>query len=146
MELATAMQERTDIIVVLNVNCCTRWIHGHQTALVGHSLGNELKVNDGRTGLADSGTFIEVDYVKNVGSVGTRTWLSETEDALRSALRKAGKEGRPRVIFVPTEFYGFPPDSCVWLEFVGAEVMNNRRTTRLMEERESGRAKRRFYS
>ncbi len=145
MELVTAMQERTKIIVVLNVNYGYQSIHGHQKALVGQSLGNEFKVRDEKTGLLDRGAFIEVDYVKNAESVGARAWLAETEDSVRSALREARNEDCPCVIVVPTEKYRYAPDSGVWWEVVGAEVTNDPRTAQLVAERESGRTKQRFY-
>lgn len=145
MELVTAMQERTKIIVVLNVNYGYQSIHGHQKALVGQSLGNEFKVRDEKTGLLDRGAFIEVDYVKNAESVGARAWLAETEDSVRSALREARNEDCPCVIVVPTEKYRYAPDSGVWWEVVGAEVTNDPRTAQLVAERESGRIKQRFY-
>ena len=53
MELVTAMQEQTKITVILNVKYGYQSIHGHQKALVGHSLGNEFKVRDKTSGLLD---------------------------------------------------------------------------------------------
>ena len=43
LELVTAMQERTKITVILNVNYGYQSIHGHQKALVGHSWATNLK-------------------------------------------------------------------------------------------------------
>ena len=145
MELVTAMQERTKITIVLNVNYGYQSIHGHQKALVGHSLGNEFKVRDEKTGLLDEGEFVQVDYVKNAESIGARAWLAETESEVRSALREARSENRPCVIVVPTEKYRSPPGSGVWWEVVGAEVTNDRKTAQLVAEREDGRSKQRFY-
>ena len=145
MELVTAMQERTKITVVLNVNYGFQSIHGHQKALVGHSLGNEFKLRDTDSGLLDRGEFIEVDYVRNAESVGARAWLAETDCAIRAALREARDESRPCVIVVPTEMYRFPPDSGVWWDVVGADVTNDPKTAQLVEEREAGRVRQRFY-
>ncbi len=145
MELVTAMQERTKITIVLNVNYGFQSIHGHQRALVGYSLGNEFKLRDTDSGLLDMGEFIEVDYVKNAESVGARAWLAETDGAIRSALREARDETRPCVIVVPTEKYRFPPDSGVWWDVVGADVTNDPKTAQLVEEREAGRVRQRFY-
>ncbi|MCP4385116.1 MAG: 3D-(3,5/4)-trihydroxycyclohexane-1,2-dione acylhydrolase (decyclizing) [Hyphomicrobiales bacterium] len=145
MELVTAMQERTKITVVLNVNYGYQSIHGHQKALVGHSLGNEFKVRDPDSGLLDKGAFIEVDYVKNAESVGVKAWFAQSEDEIRAALRTARNEDGPCMIVVPTEKYRSPPDSGVWWEVVGAEVTNDRRTSQLVAEREDGRTKQRFY-
>ena len=145
MELVTSMQERTKITVILNVNYGYQSIHGHQKALVGHSLGNEFKVRDTASGVLDRGNFIEVDYVKNAESVGLRAWLASTEDELRLAIAEAREEEGSSMIVVPTEKYRFPPGSGVWWEVVGAEVTNDLKTKALVEEREAGRIKQRYY-
>ena len=80
MELVTAVQERTKITVVLNVNYGYQSIHGHQRNYVGHSLGNEFKIRANSTGLIDDGEFIEIDYVKNAESVGVRAWCARTAE------------------------------------------------------------------
>lgn len=145
MELVTAMQERTKITVILNVNYGYQSIHGHQKALVGHSLGNEFKIRDKETGLLDKGKFIEVDYSKNAESVGVKTWVATTEQEIRAALSEAREETSSCMIIVPTEKYRFPPGSGVWWEVVGAEVTDDPKTQELVAEREAGRVKQRFY-
>jgi 3D-(3,5/4)-trihydroxycyclohexane-1,2-dione acylhydrolase (decyclizing) len=145
LELITAVQERAKITVVLNVNNGYQSIHGHQKALVGHSLGNEFKIRDEASGLLDKGAFVQVDYVKNAESLGVKAWLAENEDDVRAALRAARAEDGPCMIVVPTERYRFPPGSDVWWEVVGAEVTGDSRTRELVAEREAGRAKQRFY-
>lgn len=145
MELVTALQERAKITIVLNVNYGYQSIHGHQKALVGHSLGNEFKIRDRQTGLIDDGEFIEVDYAKNAESVGARTWSVANTEELRQALQDARQESRSCVIVVPTEKYRFPPPSNVWWEVVGAEVTNDPVTKELVDAREAGRVKQRFY-
>ena len=146
MELVTAMQERTKVTVVLNVNHGFQSIHGHQKALVGHSLGNEFRVRDPKSGMLDDGPFVEVDYVKNAQSVGLRAWLANTEQEVRDALAAARNETRSCMIVVETEMYRFTPDSGVWWEVVGAEVTGDPETRELVEAREAGRAKQRFYN
>ena len=145
MELVTAMQERTKITVILNVNYGYQSIHGHQKALVGHSLGNEFKVRDTQSSRLDDGSFIEVDYVKNAESVGVKAWLAKDEAELRAALTKAKSEEGACMIVVPTEKYRFPPGSGVWWEVVGAEVTNDPTTRELVAAREAGRVRQRFY-
>ncbi|MFK0334001.1 thiamine pyrophosphate-dependent enzyme [Rhizobium sp. NPDC090275] len=145
LELITAVQERTKITVILNVNNGYQSIHGHQKALVGHSLGNEFKVRDEGTGLLDKGAFVEVDYVKNAESLGVKAWLATDEEQVRSALAEARAEDGPCMIVVPTERYKFPPGSGVWWEVVGAEVTNDPKTRELVELREAGRVKQRYY-
>ena len=146
MELVTAMQERTKLTVVLNVNYGFQSIHGHQKALVGHSLGNEFKIRDPKSRRLDDGPFLEVDYVKNAESIGLRAWLAGTEQEVRDALAAARRETRSCMIVVMTEKYRFTPDSGVWWEVVGAEVTGDPKTRELVEAREAGRARQRFYS
>ena len=146
MELVTAMQERTKVTVVLNVNHGFQSIHGHQKALVGHSLGNEFRVRDPNSGKLDDGPFVEIDYVKNAESIGLRAWLANTEEEVRDALAAARDETRPCMIVVETEMYRFTPDAGVWWEVVGAEVTRDPKTQELVEAREAGRAKQRFYN
>ena len=49
------------------------------------------------------------------------------------------------MIVVPTERYRSPPGSEVWWEVVGAEVTNDPDTKAVVDAREVGRAKQRFY-
>ena len=49
-------------------------------------------------------------------------------------------------IVVETDPYRFTPDSGVWWEVVGAEVTGDPKTRELVEAREAGRAKQRFYN
>ena len=146
MELVTAMQERTKVTVVLNVNHGFQSIHGHQRALVGHSLGNEFRVRDPKSGRLDDGPFVEVDYVKNAESVGLRAWRADTEQEVRDALAAARNEARSCMIVVETEMYRFTPDAGVWWEVVGAEVTGDSKTRELVDARETGRTKQRFYN
>ena len=146
MELVTAMQERTKVTVLLNVNHGFQSIHGHQKALVGHSLGNEFRIRDPRTGRLDDGPFVEIDYVKNAESIGLRAWLANTEQEIREALAAARRETASCMIVVETEKYRFTPDSGVWWEVVGAEVTGDPKTRELVEAREAGRARQRFYN
>ena len=146
MELVTAMQERTKLTIVLNVNYGFQSIHGHQKALVGHSLGNEFRVRDPKSGKLDDGPFVEVDYVKNAESIGLRAWLANTEQEVREALAAARRETKSCMIVVQTEKYRFAPDSGVWWEVVGAEVTGDPKTMELVEAREAGRVRQRFYN
>ena len=141
----TAIQERAKITILLNVNFGYQSIHGHQKALVGYSLGNEFKIRDPESRLLDEGTFIEIDYAKNAESIGLKTWVAHNESELRSAIQKAKQEENSCMIVVPTEKYRSPPGSDVWWEVVGAEVTNDPKTRELVESREAGRAKQRFY-
>ncbi len=145
MELVTAVQERTKITVVLVVNGGFQSIHGHQKALVGHSLGNEFKIRDPKTNLLDDGEFIDVDYVKNAESIGLKAWCATNEEEIRRALTAARGEKGSCMIVVPTEEYRYTPDSGIWWEVIGAEVTGDPKTKKLVEAREAGRVDQRFY-
>ena len=145
MELVTAVQEQTKLIIVLVVNYGFQSIHGHQKALVGHSLGNEFKIRDPDTNLQDEGKFIEIDYVKNAESIGLCGCLAINEQDVRQALTDARAETRSCMIVVPTEKYRYTPDSGIWWDVVGAEVTNDPKTQELVAAREEGRKNQKFY-
>ena len=145
MELVTAIQEQTKITVVLVDNGGFQSIHGHQKALVGHSLGNEFKIRDPETGLLDDGEFIDVDYVKNAQSIGLKAWRATDEAEIRQALSAARNEKGSCMIVVPTEKYRYTPESGIWWEVIGAEVTGDPKTKDLVEAREAGRVNQRFY-
>ncbi len=146
MELVTAIQERTKVTIILNVNYGYQSIHGHQKALVGKSLGNEFKIRSEQTQMLDDGVFIEVDYVKNAESIGLRAWQATNAQEVRDALAAARQETGSCMIVVPTEMYRGVPDSGVWWEVVGAEVTNDATTRELVAAREAGRVKQRFFN
>ena len=114
MELVTAMQERAKLIVVLTVNYGYQSIHGHQRGYVGHSLGNEFKVRDKRTGLIDDGEWLEVDYVKNAESIGLTAVECRTADqVVRTPSRPRGSATLPRSSpFTPTSTTHRPGRVC----------------------------------
>ena len=145
MELVTAIQEQTKITVVLVVNGGFQSIHGHQKALVGHSLGNEFKIRDAKTNLLDDGEFIDVDYAQNAESIGIKTWNASDETEIRTALSEAREEEGSCMIVVPTDRYRNTVDSGIWWEVIGAEVTEDPKTKALVEAREAGRVDQRFY-
>lgn len=145
MELKTAIQENTKLTVILLQNDGFQSIHGHQKALVGHSLGNEFRVRDQETGKLDDGDFVDIDYAKNAESIGLRAWNVSDEDELRRALSEARDERRSGMIVVQIERYSRLPRSGIWWDVFGAEVTNDETTKRLVDEREEGRQGQRFY-
>jgi len=145
MELVTAIQERTKLIVVLTVNYGYQSIHGHQKGYVGHSLGNEFKIRDERTGLIDEGAWLEVDYVKNAESIGLTAVECRTADDVVAALADARTRDTSTLVAVYTDKYYAPPGSGVWWEVIGAEVTNDETTRRVVDEREEGRVHQRFH-
>ena len=145
MELVTATQEKLKITVILSENHGYQSIHGHQHALVGHSLGNEFKIRNAKTGKLDDGEFVAIDFAKNAESMGARSWVATTPDELREALKEAREETKTCMIVVPTEKYRRLPDSNVWWDVFGAEVTHDPKTKALVDAREVGRQKQRYY-
>ena len=145
MELKTAIQENTKLTVILLQNDGFQSIHGHQKALVGHSLGNEFRVRNQKTGKLDDGDFVDIDYAKNAESIGLRAWNVSDEDELRRALSEAREERRSGMIVVQIERYSRLPRSGIWWDVFGAEVTNDETTKQLVDEREEGRQGQRFY-
>lgn len=145
MELKTAIQESAKLTVILLQNDGFQSIHGHQKALVGHSLGNEFRVRDQHTGKLDDGDFVSIDYAKNAESIGLRAWNVSDEDELKRALSEAREEPRSCMIVVQIERYSRLPRSGIWWDVFGAEVTHDETTRQLTEEREAGRQGQRFY-
>ena len=145
MELKTAIQENTKLTVILLQNDGFQSIHGHQKALVGHSLGNEFRVRHTETDKLDDGDFVEIDYAKNAESIGLRAWNATDENELKQALDEARQETQSCLIVVPIERYSRLPRSGIWWDVFGAEVTNDETTKQLVDEREEGRKGQRFY-
>ena len=145
MELKTAVQEGVKLTVILLQNDGFQSIHGHQKALVGHSLGNEFRVRDQASGRLDDGDFVEIDYAKNAESIGLRAWNATDEAALKAALEEARLEQRSCMIVTQIERYSRLPRSGIWWDVFGAEVTSDEATKALVEEREEGRQSQRFY-
>ena len=145
MELVTAIQEKTKITIVLVVNGGFQSIHGHQKALVGHSLGNEFRIRDAKTNRLDDGEFINIDYVKHAESVGLKAWNATDETEIRNALKAAREEKGSCMIVVPSKSERSTPGPGLWWEVIGAEVTEDPKTRELVEAREAGRADQRYY-
>lgn len=145
MELKTAMQENLKLTVILLQNDGFQSIHGHQKALVGHSLGNEFRQRNQATGKLDDGDFLEIDYAKNAESIGLRAWTVTDEAELKMALAQAKLEKRSCMIVARIERYSRLPRSGIWWDVFGAEVTDDERTKQLVAEREAGRQAQRFY-
>ena len=145
MELKTAVQESLKLTVILLQNDGFQSIHGHQKALVGHSLGNEFRVRDQESGKLDDGDFVEIDYAKNAESIGLRAWNATDEAELKTALEEARLEQRSCMIVAQIERYSRLPRSGIWWDVFGAEVTSDDATKALVEEREEGRQSQRFY-
>ena len=145
MELVTAVQERTKLIVVLSVNYGYQSIHSHQQAYVGHPLGNEFKVRDESSGQIDNGEYTEVDFVKNAESMGLTAVAARTVDEVRNAIKDAQQRDTSSVIAVYVDKSYAPPGSGVWWEVIGAQVTGDETTRSIVAQREAGRINQRYH-
>ena len=102
-------------------------------------------MRDKTSWLLDKGKFIEINYVKNAESVGVCSWIARTDLEVKNALSEARQEPGSCMIVVPTEKYRSPPGSDVWWEVVGSEVTQDPKTSELVNQRELGREKQKFY-
>ena len=142
-ELATAVQERLKVTVLLMDNHGYQVIRRLQLATVGTSFGNEFRARDGSSGTFD-GDYFEVDFCANAASFGARAWHVATEGELRRALEEARAEDGPCLIHVEVAKHVFGPPSGVWWDVAPAEVSDDPETNRLRaaHERDRGAAQR----
>jgi 3D-(3,5/4)-trihydroxycyclohexane-1,2-dione acylhydrolase (decyclizing) len=143
-ELATAVQEKLKVTVLLMDNQGYQVIRRLQLAAVGESFGNEFRVRDAASNRLD-GEYLEIDFCKNGESMGARVWKVETEDEFRSALAEARAETRPCLIQVAIERHIFGPGSEVWWDVAPAEATDDVATAKLRETYEQGRRSRQRY-
>ena len=140
MEAVTAKQENLKLTIVIAENHGYQSIHGHQMARNGVSFGNEFRQRDTKTNRLE-GDFVQIDFAKNIESMGARTWRVSTPEELRQALRKARREPGLCAIVAETEKYRYTPDSKVWWDVSSAEVSQNTTTQKLRKQYERDRDK-----
>lgn len=144
-ELVTAVQEGLKVTVIVSENHGYQVIRQLQMNRVGHSFGNEFRARDGATRRLE-GDYLSIDFVKNAGSMGARTWRVATPDQVRQALREARQETQPCVIVVETEKHRYLPGANIWWDVASAEVTNDAVTYELRQAYEEDRDRlQRFY-
>jgi 3D-(3,5/4)-trihydroxycyclohexane-1,2-dione acylhydrolase (decyclizing) len=143
-ELATAVQERAKITVLLFVNGGYQSIHGLQTELAGRSFGLEFRGRDDETD-ALVGPTVEIDYAANARSYGCAVFEAHALSEVSAALTRARGEDRPVVIVCHVEPRRYLLDSACWWD-VGVPERSDRDETRRAADRHArGRARQRFY-
>ena len=139
-ELATAVQERLKITVVISENHGYQCIRQLQMGRAGREFGNEFRRRVKKSNRLD-GEFVEIDLAKNAEGFGARSWNCRTEGEVRGALREARNESRPCVIVVETEKYRYTPWSKVWWDVAPAEATGDPVTRRIRKAYERDRAR-----
>jgi len=142
-ELATAVQEKVKITVVVVENHGFQSIHGLQRRKTGESWGLEFRAREG-DGLA--GEFISVDYAANAASFGCATHSATTIEEFEGALAAARASDRTTVIVASVEPLRQMLGAECWWDVGVAEVSGSPKMREIAAEHvESRRSERRYY-
>jgi 3D-(3,5/4)-trihydroxycyclohexane-1,2-dione acylhydrolase (decyclizing) len=99
-EIATAVQEKLKITMVLVDNHGFGCIHNLQRASGGRSFGNEFRFRTAQSGRL-VGEPVPVDFMANARSLGATVFAAHDEPSLRTALAAARREPNTCLIYVP---------------------------------------------
>lgn len=144
-ELATAVQERVPMTVVLLDNHGFRCIHNLSGACGGDNHFNDFRFRD-----AESGTFtgevLPIDYAANAASLGARVLTAGDPAALEQALRDGrGHRDGPVVIVVEIDTTAEVPAYDSWWDVPVAEVSSSVRVRAAREEYERNLRRERVF-
>jgi 3D-(3,5/4)-trihydroxycyclohexane-1,2-dione acylhydrolase (decyclizing) len=120
-ELATAVQENIQIIVVLVDNGGFGSIGALSESVGNGRFGTEYRARNPRTGRLD-GAPLPIDLAANAASFGVDVLRASDVDELRSALRKAVGSPRTTVVHIRTDPLAPAPSSEAWWDVPVAEV------------------------
>jgi 3D-(3,5/4)-trihydroxycyclohexane-1,2-dione acylhydrolase (decyclizing) len=120
-EIATAVQERMAITIVVFDNQGYASIGGLSASIGSGGFGTRYRRRNPRTGELD-GDPLPVDFAANAASLGANSCRAESLDALRSALASSRDESRPTVIVVTVDREARVGGYDSWWEVPVAEV------------------------
>jgi len=140
-ELLTSVQEGRKIVVVLLDNHGYQCIHGLQRSCGAKGFGNEFRF---RRGGRLEGENLPVDFEANARSLGALALRAETQAELREALRRARRESRSCLIYVPIEPYDGLPGSS-WWDVPVSEVSGQAAVRRARARYVHAKRRQRFY-
>lgn len=143
-ELATAVQERAKVTVVVLVNSGWQSIHALQLATVGDSFGNEFRVRDRDAG-APCGEVLEVDHASLARALGAAAWRATTIAELERALEAARAEQRPALIECHVEPRRMTLGSGAWWDLGVASQAESATTRDLAARHVAGNTAQRFF-
>jgi 3D-(3,5/4)-trihydroxycyclohexane-1,2-dione acylhydrolase (decyclizing) len=137
-ELATALQERLPVTVVVLDNHGYQVIRRLQVERGGRSYGNEFRLRRGRLALSVAGggdvvdatplldgEVLPLDLVAIASGLGAEAVRVESLDALREALTAARQTSGPFVIVAEIDPYADLPPSGAWWDVAPAEVSHD---------------------
>jgi len=143
-ELATSIQERRKINVVLLDNMAFGCINNLQMGNGMGSFGTEFRFRNPDTGLLD-GEFVPVDFAMSAAAYGCKTYTVKTVEALESALVDARKQTVSTLIDIKvlpkTMIHGY----LSWWRVGVAEVSTTGTTAEAYERQKAMLAKARQY-
>jgi len=143
-ELATSIQERRKINVVLLDNMAFGCINNLQMGNGMGSFGTEFRFRNPDTGLLD-GEFVPVDFAMSAAAYGCKTYTVKTVEALESALIDARKQTVSTLIDIKvlpkTMIHGY----LSWWRVGVAEVSTTGTTAEAYERQKAMLAKARQY-
>lgn len=119
MELATIVQERLKVIVVLLQNHGFASIGGLSESVGSQRFGTRYRMGGSHT---DDGDLVPVDLAKNAESWGVHVLRVATIDEFREAYRAAQASTRATMIYIETDPSGPNPPSTSWWDVPVSEV------------------------
>lgn len=143
-ELATAVQERAKVTVLLLDNGGYQSISRLALGSTGTTVNNEFRARQDGHRLLD-GPSLEIDYVANARSYGCRASVATTVDELRAALADARASDVTTVIVCPVDRDRPLPDSGAFWDLGVPEVASDRDTERRSAEHHSAQSAQRLY-
>lgn len=143
-ELATSIQERRKINVVLLDNMAFGCINNLQMGNGMGSFGTEFRYRNPETGLLD-GDFVPVDFAMSAAAYGCKTYKVKTVEELEAALADARKQTVSTLIDIKvlpkTMIHGY----LSWWRVGVAEVSTSDKTAEAYERQKAMLAKARQY-
>ncbi|MEX5573788.1 3D-(3,5/4)-trihydroxycyclohexane-1,2-dione acylhydrolase (decyclizing) [Pseudomonas lijiangensis] len=143
-ELATSVQERRKINVVLLDNMTFGCINNLQMGNGMNSFGTEFRFRNPETGLLD-GDFVPVDFAMSAAAYGCKTYRVNTLEQLREALADAQRQTVSTLIDIKVLPKTMIHNYLSWWRVAVAEVSTTGTTAQVYEKLNKELAKARQY-
>ncbi|MEI9967492.1 MAG: 3D-(3,5/4)-trihydroxycyclohexane-1,2-dione acylhydrolase (decyclizing) [Terracidiphilus sp.] len=143
-EIATSVQERVKIIIVLVDNGGFASIGSLSRSLGQRGFGTSYRARDAKSGQLD-GEPLKVDFVANARSLGAHAIKAATLDELKIALKDAKAMDRTTVIVVETDAPASVPSYDSWWDVAVAEVSEMESVREARARYEEARKRERYF-
>ncbi len=142
--LLTAVRENLDLTVVIFINDGYQIIRDLQVATTGDGFGTEFRARNG--GRDQSGEYLQIDYVRNVESLGAKVFPAIDAPSLREALRSARQQKGPAVVTIVVDRHTTSiPGKYAWWDIAPPEVSNDSEVQKLRDEHDRGAQSIRYH-